>query len=276
MEEIYKKIMELFGSCQKENIALAEQFIEGQGVDKFQFLQHFGLVETFIGKAQFTKSDEGEFGAWGAFLKTCKSAEMFFFAYDLRELTALKHLKGLRGLKLSANRRKELVIDLTPISEIKSLQKLSIWYNVHDLPEPVLSAANEIDLSPLANLTNLRELYIDSLNVSDISVVAKLPNLYKLNIAGCCRIKSFKPLAEMGANSSLTKHITYSVPFPTAGRKLYRQIAFYDYLEKLLNRKSALFALTKRSDDDSRAYYQLPHRIAKRPKCKNSTTLNTK
>ena len=263
--ELYNEIMELFGSCQPHNIALAEQLVEGQKIDKMQFLEYFGLVELM-----------GTVCAWDSFIKTCNNSEVFVWTAGRCELSALNCLTGLRSLKWGGIDRPAPPIDLSSIAEIKSLQKIRLWYNTYHYPEPILGAANEIDLSPLANLTNLRELNIEGMNVSDVSVVAKLPNLYKLNISGCCRIKSFKPLAEMGANSSLTKHITYSVPFPTAGRKLYRQIAFYDYLEKLLNRKSALFSLAKRSDEDSRDYYKFPHRIANRPKCKNSNTLNTK
>lgn len=257
--------MELFGSCQPHNIALAEQLIEGQKIDKMRFLEYFGLVELL-----------GRVGAWHTFIKTCNNSEMYVWDVGRREVAALKCLTGLRSLKWGGIDRPAPPIDLSSIAEIKSLQKIRLWYNTYHYPEPILGAANEIDLSPLANLTNLRELNIEGMNVSDISVVAKLPNLYKLNISGCCRIKSFKPLAEMGANSSLTKHITYSEPFPTAGRKNYRQNAFRHYTNKLFSNKPALFVLTKRSDEDSRDYYQLPHRIANRPKCKNSNTLNTK
>lgn len=275
--ELYKEIMELFGSCQPHNIALAEQLIEGQKIDKMQFLEHFGLVQILTGGKKTNEADKGEFGAWGAFIKTCNKAEIYIWGTQVLGVAALKCLSGLRKLKWGGISRQVPPINLAPIAEIQSLQEITIWYNIYDnYPEPVLNASNEINLLPLSKLTQLRKLSISGLNISDISVVEKLPNLCDINISYCYRIKSFKPLAEMGAQTSANKHIIYSLPFQTAGRKLYRQIAFQDYLAKLFNNKPALFVLNKRYSSKEPQWYKLPHRIANRPKCKNSNTLNTK
>lgn len=104
MSELYNEIMELFGSCQPHNIALAEQLIEGQGVDKWDFLEHLQLVKLFTGRNKVMEFDKGGVTVWEAFLNTCKSGLLikYAFSYEVESLNieSVKHFWGLNELQI--------------------------------------------------------------------------------------------------------------------------------------------------------------------------------
>ena len=70
----------------------------------------------------------------------------------------------------SVNLRYTLVSDLSPLADLKNLQRLVLY----DTPVS--------DLSPLAELKNLRYLDLSSTQVSDLSPLAELKSLEQLHL----------------------------------------------------------------------------------------------
>lgn len=233
MSEMYNQIMELFGSCQEKNISLAEQLIEGQGIDKWDFLEHLQLVRLFTGRNKVMEFDKGGVTVWEAFLNTCKSGLLIKYAFSYEEeslnIEPVKHFRGLNELQL-CNAEPEKPINLAPISHLRSLKRLYIGYSTRDIQPAVLSPENQIDLSPLAGLPNLERLEIDKLNVRDISVIETLPNLKQLHIAGCRRIKSFSPLKAC----KKLEFLRYSYPWGVVRNNTFLQFSFDEKIQKMV------------------------------------------
>lgn len=85
---------------------------------------------------------------------------------DLKDITAIGKLTGLRVLYLQRNQ----ISDLSPLKKLKKLQILSLNGN------QITSVAS------LSGLSDLQELYLAENNLSDISALSKLKTLKILNL----------------------------------------------------------------------------------------------
>ena len=108
----------------------------------------------------------------------CPSAEN----YVVKDLTGISVLKNLTKLSMWSGRRQNEFTDLSPLT---GLGKLTILYLGH---------GSNSDVSPLSGLTNLTELSLDSNNINDIKPLSGLKNLTTLNL-GRNTISNLQPLS---------------------------------------------------------------------------------
>jgi hypothetical protein len=151
-------------------------------------------------------------------------------AGDVKDITALKHLKNLEDLRLSifcdvedlsplASLTKlktldfegNLVYDLKPLANLSSLAVLRFSGNLADDLSPLSDLKNlellilpdtATDLSPLAGLTNLQMLDAGR-GVTDLSPLAGLTALTSLRVTNAKDIVDFSPLGKLKALTKL-------------------------------------------------------------------------
>jgi hypothetical protein len=149
---------------------------------------------------------------------------------DLRPLTGLVHLKGLKlwlGNTICNNlepltaltRLRYLKLfgivftDLAPLAKLIELDGLGMGCNdLHDLG-PLsglrglrcleLTRTSAGDITPLANLTNLNRLDLSFNQITDLAPLAELPHLTRLNLTGN-RIQNVEALTNLNSLTRLT------------------------------------------------------------------------
>ena len=122
---------------------------------------------------------------------------------DLKDLTGLEHATNLETLSLE---EVGMVSDLTPLSNLTSLQKLKAANNqitdirplagIIHLKTLVLGGNQIRDITPLANLTTLRHLELWSNDVENIEPLAGIIHLRRLYL-GANRIEDITPLTNL-------------------------------------------------------------------------------
>ena len=131
-----------------------------------------------------------------------------------------RFLNLLVNLYVDNNRQ---VFDLSPLSDLRSLKELRIWYTpVSDLsPLATLKSFEAIeildapirDLSPLAGLSRLKELQIIIAPVSDLSPLSALKNLehldlYDTNVSDLTPLRGLKNLKKLDLNSTKVRDLS--------------------------------------------------------------------
>jgi hypothetical protein len=116
--------------------------------------------------------------------------DVFLWEIKVSDLSPLKELKNLEKLYLSYTK----VVDLSPLSELKNLEQLFLGdTQVSDLSPLAelkklemlfLGNTQLTDLSPLVELYHLEELDLNNTQVSDLSPLAELKNLESLRLTG--------------------------------------------------------------------------------------------
>ena len=102
----------------------------------------------------------------------------------ISDITGLEFATNLRELHLSLNP----ITDLRPLAHLMQLVELHFW---HIPANPI-----NLDLRPLAKLTNLEKLSLQGNGISDISPLAGLINLRQLHLVDN-HIADVSPLAEL-------------------------------------------------------------------------------
>lgn len=118
---------------------------------------------------------------------------------DIRPLRYLTHLKFLSIERSS-------VVDLSPLSEIETLEWLSAsrtmvadirpLVSLRSLRSLYLGATNIVDAAPLAELSELESLSLSNTPISDFSPISKLEKLNRLDLSGT-RIRSLEVLSAL-------------------------------------------------------------------------------
>ena len=103
---------------------------------------------------------------------------------DTLNLTGLEFAVNLKALTLHGNNH---ITDLRRIANLTDLVELHIR-------RPRDAPPTNLDILPLANLTNLKELTIEGCGISDIGVLADLMKLQRLYLENN-HIEDFSPLA---------------------------------------------------------------------------------
>ncbi len=88
----------------------------------------------------------------------------------ISNLTGLEHANNLRFLDISDNP----ITDLSPLANLIALEELHFW---QDPPR-----STNLDLRPLAKLTNLRRIVVSGNGITDISPLANLQGLTRLSL----------------------------------------------------------------------------------------------
>ena len=88
----------------------------------------------------------------------------------------LSEISMLTKLQIRTGERRDMIRDLTGLEFATGLTSLKLGSS------PLFSA--QLDISPIAGLTNLRELSISNYSISDIAPIADLVNLTSLSLAG--------------------------------------------------------------------------------------------
>lgn len=102
---------------------------------------------------------------------------------DTLNLTGLAFATNLRTLTLDGNNH---ITGLRSIANLINLVELRIW-------RPEDAPPTNLDILPLANLTNLEELVIEGYGISDISILADFMKLQRLYLENN-HIEDFSPL----------------------------------------------------------------------------------
>ena len=143
---------------------------------------------------------------------------------DLKYLTGLKHATNLEHLSLG---NVGMVSDLTPLSNLTSLQRLNVARNQISDIRPLAGLIylralvlhdNEIrDIPPLANLTNLIDLNLGGNHIDNLEPLTDLTRLQILHLSGN-QITDITPLANLAGLTQLTvSHNQVSDVRPLAG-----------------------------------------------------------
>ena len=103
---------------------------------------------------------------------------------DTLNLTGLEFAKNLRTLTLDGNNH---IKGLRSIANLLNLVELRIW-------RPEDAPPMNLDILPLANLTNLEEVTLENCGISDISILANFAKLQRLYLENN-HIEDFSPLA---------------------------------------------------------------------------------
>ena len=140
---------------------------------------------------------------------------------EMNILTNLQRLLSLL-INLYFDNNSQL-IDLSPLSDLKSLEELRIWNTpVADLsPLATLKRFEAIeffnapvsDLSPLAGLSRLKELQVIIAPVSDLSPLSALKNLeyldfYDTNVSDLTPLRGLKNLKKLDLNATKVKDLS--------------------------------------------------------------------
>ena len=99
---------------------------------------------------------------------------------NIKDLTGLEYASNLFHLWIDTRQ----VQDITPLTELKNLGKLSIFCTQAQIP-------------PLAELENLRALSLGGAQILDISPLTQLKNLYKLTLAWNRSIQDITSLTQL-------------------------------------------------------------------------------
>lgn len=144
--------------------------------------------------------------------------------FPLEELKILTNLQRFLSLLIDLyfdNNRQ--LVDLSPLSDLRSLKELRIWYTpVADLsPLAALKSFEAIeifdapirDLSPLTGLTRLKELQIIVAPVSDLSPLSALKNLeyldfYDTNVSDLTPLRGLKNLKKLDLNATKVRDLS--------------------------------------------------------------------
>ncbi|MDB4380927.1 leucine-rich repeat domain-containing protein [Mariniblastus sp.] len=144
--------------------------------------------------------------------------------FPLEELKILTNLQRFLSLLIDLyfdNNRQ--LVDLSPLSDLKSLEELRIWNTpVADLsPLATLKRFEAIeffnapvrDLSPLAGLSRLKELQIIIAPVSDLSPLSALKNLeyldfYDTNVSDLTPLRGLKNLKKLDLNATKVRDLS--------------------------------------------------------------------
>lgn len=131
-----------------------------------------------------------------------------------------RFLSLLFDLYIDNNRQ---LVDLSPLSDLRSLKELRIWNTpVSDLsPLATLKSFEAIeifdapikDLSPLKGLTRLKELQVLIAPVSDLSPLSELKNLeyldlYDTNISDLTPLRGLKNLKKLDLNATKVRDLS--------------------------------------------------------------------
>lgn len=141
----------------------------------------------------------------------------------LRPLTRLetldassRSLKDIRGVK-SLTRLVSLALlyakdtDLTPLSKLPALRVLTLGEN-----------RKLVDLSPLSDIGTLEELRITESGVRTLAAVTALPKLRLLSVFAGVGVKDVDGLAEMSVLEDLTIHLASGAKLPKLGAGLIK------------------------------------------------------
>lgn len=136
----------------------------------------------------------------------------------VKDLTGLEYASNLRNLWIESAQN----IDLTPITSLNNLQRLSFQGRIQDVT-PITALKNldflsvlgsQIqDITPFTQLTHLSELNLSGNRISDISPIAKLTNLtflsaYSNSISDITPLAKLTRLTELNLNSNQISNIT--------------------------------------------------------------------
>jgi len=129
----------------------------------------------------------------------------------IKDISALKYFKNLRGLNLSY----QLVEDLSPLANLTELNMFGYWgaaslknfdglanltnmldINISSYNEGIGTNFTDSDLAYFANMTNLEAITLQGSKITDLSPLANLSKLRKLNI-DYSDISDLSPISEM-------------------------------------------------------------------------------
>ena len=99
---------------------------------------------------------------------------------DLTPLAGLKNVPDLKGIDVGGNPN----LDLSPLASLSQLEGMASRWNLNP------------DLTPLAGLTNMKRLYLDNNNITDLSPLAALTEVDTLDLDNN-NFEDISPLAGM-------------------------------------------------------------------------------
>ncbi len=149
-------------------------------------------AEGLSGSVYFSGDDFNGYGDISWWLKTKdgwfgQRVASIVLRDDLDDLSPLTELKSLEALSCYGKN----VSDLSPLAELKSLESF------------VCRSRNVSDPTPLAELKNLKKLSLSNAQVSDLSPLAGLKNLESLSLYATPAVSDLSPLAGLTNLESL-------------------------------------------------------------------------
>ncbi len=141
---------------------------------------------------------------------------IFLFGYATGEISSLRGIEYASNITTLAPGPYSSISDLSPVTNLSSLQSLSVCGNVSDLsPVTNLSAlqslaicGNVSNLLPIQGLKNLNYLCLSGNQISDISPIAQLGNLKGLDL-GRNQISDITALGGLSGLEKLSLNSNY-------------------------------------------------------------------